>query len=103
MKINYAMRSRFMDKCHEAIEANRSELDNGGTVTVIFEKGGYDNHTIISIDKHTSNQFQTDLELNDSTRFPARIKAAATALRDCECYGRFEIAHKNGVLSIRQV
>lgn len=46
---------------------------------------------------------QRRMRLPDATRFPARIKAAATALLNCGYEGRFDISHSDGLLTIRAV
>jgi hypothetical protein len=89
MEIPYASRSKFLAKCEETIKHRLTDLLNGIPLRIEFESGGYNNR-IVATQK-------------DPTRFPARIKAAATALHNCACFGRYEISHKNGVLVIRQI
>ena len=102
MDIPYATRSQFLDVCEIAIRRHRAELDAGGVVHVDLKKGGYDGLIIVTI--HLKNRtFGTDWKNKDPTRFPARIKAAATALLNCGCKGRFEVAHSDGSLAIRAV
>ncbi len=45
-------------------------------------------------------EFEADWHYKDQTRFPQRIRAAATALRDTKHYGRFRVSHRDGVLTI---
>lgn len=78
-----------------------SELRDGQVVHVDLPGGGYNGSVIVTI--HTTDQsvFKTDWELNDPTRFPARIRALATALLKCGCEGRFEVSHSDGSLTVR--
>jgi hypothetical protein len=100
MDISFATRSRFLDACEDAIRQGRASLVAGGTVTVAFEEGGYAGRVVVTIPAGNPTSFGTDWEGNDETRFPARIKAAATALRDCGCIGRFLVVHADGSLEI---
>ena len=102
MKISYASRSKFLPAFESAIQEHYARL-RGGVVRVDLPEGGYDGRVIITIRLTDRMFFNTDWERADSTRFPARIKAAATALRNCRCEGRFEIAHSDGSLTIRGV
>jgi len=63
-------------------------------------KGGYAGSINVRITKATEQEFETDREFTDSTRFPARIRAACTALRDEGCFGSFTISHTDGDLTI---
>ncbi len=103
MNIPYASRSRFLPKCEESIRNGREDLRDGVPMCLKFEPGGYSGRVLVNIDAVNHNEFGTDWEEEDPTRFPARIKAAATALYNCSCFGRYEIAHKDGVLTIRQI
>ncbi|HEY1376530.1 MAG TPA: hypothetical protein VGF55_07035 [Gemmataceae bacterium] len=100
MDIAFATRSRFLDSCEDAIRRGRADLDAGGAVRVLFEEGGYPGRVVVTIREGDSGWFGTDWEGADETRFPARIKAAATALMHCGCTGRFLIAHTDGAMEI---
>jgi hypothetical protein len=101
--IAYSTRSQFLDACESAIRQHRAELDTGGTVSVGLGEGGYNGRVIVTIRLGDRAAFGTDWERSDPTRFPARIKAAATALLNCGCKGRFEVSHADGSLAIRLV
>jgi hypothetical protein len=103
MDIAYATRSQFVDTCEAAIHGHRAELEAGGVVHVDLTEGGYDGRVVVTIHPNDRASFGTDWESTDPTRFPARIKAAATALLNCGCEGRFEISHSDGSLAIRSV
>jgi len=94
-------RSRFLRACEAAIRRHRAGLDSGGVVNVELGDAGYVGHVVVKIRPHDRAFFGTDWERKDATRFPARIKAAATALRNCGCEGRFRIIHSDGSLAIR--
>lgn len=102
MEITFVERSRFLAPCEEAIHREQATLNAGGTVRVPFEDGGYDGRITVTIRAGDGTSFGTDWTSTDETRFPARIRAAATALLNCGCNGQFLIVHANGVLEISQ-
>jgi len=101
--IGYPTRSRFLAVCEAVIRDHHAELKAGGTIRVGLPEGGYDAKIIVTISPANRQDFGTDWEGLDSTRFPARIRAAAAALRNCHFEGRFEVAHSGGSLTIRAV
>jgi hypothetical protein len=103
MDIPYSTRSKFLNACEAAIRESGAELRTGGIVHVHVEEGGYDGRVIGDIRTTSRSVFGTDWERTDPTRFPARIKAAATALLNCGYEGQFEISHSQGDLTIRAV
>ena len=103
MKIKYNIRpSAFLPSSKAALQQNSHTIQRGGLVLVNFASGGYNGHVKITIDPQNPSTFITDWSNTDATRFPARIKAAATALRDSGYVGRFEIRHLDGALEMRQ-
>jgi hypothetical protein len=100
MDITFVDRSRFLAPCEEALRREQTALDAGGTIRVPFEDGGYDGRVTVTIRAGDATSFGTDWTSNDETRFPARIRAAATALLNCGCTGQFLIVHTDGVLEI---
>ena len=101
MKIPYASRSGFTAICKDVI---KNEIDNGHPVIINLNKpGGYAGLVKVTIRSADPNSFDTDWQANDPTRFPARIKAAATALHRCSHFGRFEIEHKDGIIMIKVI
>lgn len=104
MDIKYNVRSsKFLAPCLTAIKQNRALLDNGDTVEVRFEEqeDGMAECVRVEIRAADPEWFGTDWEKAVETLFPARIKAAATALRDCECFGLYFVEHSEGLLTIR--
>lgn len=103
MNIPYLIRhSDFLLPCKVAIRKNRRQLQAGGPIRVSLPDGGYHGLVFVTITPNNSIKFGTNWTNNDPSRFPARIKAAATALKDSGYVGRFEIRHTDGTLNIRQ-
>ncbi len=103
MNIPYASRSKFTASCQDAIAAQQEVLNAGQIIIVSLQPGGYLGEIKVTVDAGNSADFETDWSADDPTRFPARIKAAATALRDCGSTGSFGISHADGgVLTINK-
>jgi len=64
--------------------------------------GGYGGCIRVKIDRSHLREFEANWENEDWTRFPARIRAAATALRDTGHFGTFDISHEDGALLISE-
>jgi hypothetical protein len=93
--------SSFYPACKEAIEGSASNGRVEGPVQFDFKQGGgYDGSVRVRIDPSQPDQFRSDWDGSDPSRFPARIRAAATALRDCTGGGIFRITHEDGQLTI---
>ena len=91
-------RSQFYPLVREALD----ESGNRWPVVVQFPKtGGYGGTVRVTIRSATEAEFEADLELNDWTRFPARIRAAATALRESGRLGSYQVKHHDGTLEVR--
>lgn len=100
MRIDFATRSSFLPAIHAALD------DAGGCegrVVVQLSPQGYPGTIRLELTEGTSDSFATDWEGADPTRFPARIRAAATALRDRRCFGVFVVSHDEGRLTIDRV
>lgn len=87
MDIAYVTRSAFLPMVENAIRAERTRLDAGDTIEVPLDDGGYAGRITVEIREPDATMFGTDWTNSDPTRFPARIKAAATALFRCNCFG----------------
>lgn len=96
--IAYVKSSRFLGAIENAIRSWRE--DEGNSLDITLDRAGYAGHVVVTI--RDGSSFDTDWRGKDSTRFPARIKAAATALFRCGFRGLYEISHKNGLLKIRR-
>jgi len=101
LKISHLVRDgQFLPRIKEVLE-NEGCL---GNLAIKFPRGGgYSGNIEVTIGSPTEKEFDAEVSLKDRTRFPARIRAAATALRDSGCEGRFLISHLDGVLNIRAV
>lgn len=101
MKISYLKRrSSFLKPCVDAIRENADRLLEGATVRVELSPRGYAGCVNVTVRAEDSMQFETDWDYSDPSRFPARLKAAATALHECSCYGQFRLSHNDGLLEI---
>lgn len=102
MDITFATsRSGFLKICEDIIWCDRKKLKSGGIFRIDLGKGGgYAGRVLVTIRPNDTTSFETNWEGNDPTRFPARIKAAATALLNCGFLGCYEILHRDGNLEI---
>lgn len=66
-----------------------------------FTKNGYNGNFIIEISEE--DYFYANSSFSDKSRFPARIKAAASALKSLSFFGKFNITHYNGTLTISKI
>lgn len=66
-----------------------------------FTKNGYNGNFIIEISEE--DYFYASSSFSDKSRFPARIKAAASALKSLSFFGKFNITHYNGTLRISPI
>jgi hypothetical protein len=104
MDIAYVGDSDFLEPCERTSRQEKAALSAGQTIRIDLnaEKPGYHGRVVVEIIAGDGSGFGSDFEASDSTRFPARIRAAATALYNCGFSGRFLIAHREGVLEITQ-
>lgn len=103
MEIPFAgPRSDLVPALEQQLRPRVSELEEGMVVTAELarEKAGYAGQCIVRIDFGNTQGFITNLPLDDPTRFPARIKAAATVLKILGLCGLFQIGHRNGTLTL---
>lgn len=63
-------------------------------------RAGYKGCYTVTIAAADELEFEANAEFTDWTRFPARIRAAATAMRDANCLGLSTITHCEGELLI---
>ena len=100
MSIRYNIqRSSFAQRIEDAI---RESGDVSRAVQVELEPGGYNRDTQIEIGADDPHYFRTEWSGKDQSRFSARLRAAATALRDRRLYGRYHASHKDGTLVLRR-
>ena len=81
---------------------NEATPEDGSTVSIDLGKsGGYTGTIPVMIPVEETSAFEADWVNEDMTRFPARIKAAATALKDLGHSGTFRIeASDDGIVRI---
>ena len=72
-------------------------------LVTLGKPGGYNGKRKVTITTAREPEFDSDFEADDWTRFPARIRAATTALRDAGLTGTFTIEHKDGDLRIARL
>ena len=90
-------RSEFYPLIREAL----GQAENRFPLAVPLGKpGGYSGSVTLTISVANEAEFEVDLDMPDWTRFPARIRAAATALRDSGRFGTYHVTHTEGQLII---
>jgi len=97
--LTHTDRSDFYSQIRESL---RQANDVWPLLVPLNKTGGYSGDVTVTIRRTNEAEFEADVELGDWTRFPARIRAAATALRDAGLLGRFEIDHQDGQLTVNQ-
>lgn len=101
MRIRYNVRpSRFVEPVRQAINANGGHIPGGRLIQITLDEPGYRGQVLVAIEEGNPGDFEAAWEGRDQSRFPARIRAAATALRDGRCFGDFMITYQPGLLSI---
>lgn len=98
MKIPHLTRNgNFRPQMREAL----TRLKECALVEIpLSPQGGYKGEIEVIIESRKEAEFEASVDLSDPTRFPARIRAAATELRDQGFTGSFRITHEDGVLKI---
>jgi hypothetical protein len=100
MYIPYAARSRFFEPIEGALHDAGRCPDAGAPVSIRLAPGGYDGAIVVDTSSGENSAFAAEWQRSDPTRFPARIRAAATVLRSRGCAGRFLITHHDGLMTI---
>lgn len=93
-KINYNKKSKFLNIIIENLNKNIFKID----LASISSDKGYEGNFIIEIVE--SHFIVENFKNNDKTRFPARIKATASAINKLKRYGKYNIAHKDRIIII---
>ncbi|MGC6455951.1 MAG: HNH endonuclease [Coraliomargaritaceae bacterium] len=89
--------SRFSPLLVEKLNALR--VSRNVTINLSEEKG-YPAKLQITLVSTNQVTFETNFTQKDPTRFPARIKAVATELRNQGIFGSFLVSHKDGIIEI---
>jgi hypothetical protein len=103
MRIPFVSRSSFLAPIAKALGEADEELRNWRQVLVTLSPQGYNGVVEVEIARSDRQEFIAHCNFGDVSRFPVRIRAAATALRDRGFAGRFLIAHKSGLLRIARL
>jgi hypothetical protein len=104
VKFNYPNRSRFIEQLREGIKRQKPRLEDGRAIEITLGPRGYDGKGVVTIRVDDAKQFEVQPTTKHPDRFSQRIRAAAWALRQEECFGRFLIEHDRGagVVTIRR-
>ena len=94
-KINYNKRSKFLNIIIENLNKNVFKIN----LSSVSTSEGYEGSFIIEILK--SHFIVENFNNYDKTRFPARIKATASAMNRIKKYGKYRITHENKVITIK--
>jgi len=94
----------FRPKLSRWVSQVKEQIEEGLKVQMDLQKaGGYPGVNIkITIMQDNIKYFDTDWEYEDWTRFPARIRALATALQDNWMWGTYLVSHDNGLVELRK-
>jgi hypothetical protein len=101
--IPVSSRSKFFDPISRALDESGGCPALGSPVRVSLSQEGYEGEIIVIITPDHEDTFASDWEGSDVSRFPARIRAAATVLRMRQCFGKFIIQHEHGNLVIARL
>ena len=91
-------RSRFYPIVMADLKAAGNKLP---ITSNLAKSGGFSGAVKVQIKSSGELEFEAGIVLSDWTLFPARIRAACTALRDSGLTGSFEITHANGHLAVK--
>lgn len=103
MYIAYRHNPRHLDVCERFVQEHKAEILAGETIGMTWPERapGYSGRIIVRIVRDNHQELWSEQEFSDTSRFPARIRAMAKALWTQACYGRFEIYHEAGDLTVR--
>lgn len=100
MYLKFSTGSRFCTTISAALDEYGGCPESVRVVQVSLGPGGYEGDIRLEVLPEDGDHFIAEWEGRDVTRFPARIRAVATVLRDRRCFGRFHVSHLNGVVLI---
>lgn len=100
--IPYVHYSKYMDSCRVFVRRHAAVIDSGKKIkwTTGWTGGYYGSH-VVMISQGTT--FCTTYQGSDPSRFPLRLRALATALRDVGLNHLFHLVHKGGVIWIQRL
>ncbi|TLT04539.1 hypothetical protein [Aliarcobacter cibarius] len=97
ININYSKRSKFLLPMGKSLENFSTKISID--LSQITSQKGYEGEYLIEINE---SHFSANFLNNDPTRFPQRIRVAATVLSRLKFYGKYIISHKNKILTIQK-
>ena len=100
--IAFSASSDFFDAIADRIRRDDEALFAGDSVVVTLGGSGYDATHIVVLDAARDDAFLGDFPGSDTTRFPARIRAAATVLSEQRQFGSFAVTSEGPHLVIRR-
>ncbi|WP_136799681.1 HNH endonuclease signature motif containing protein [Desulfosediminicola ganghwensis] len=103
MNLNYPHHSKFLKSCEAVIKNEKESLSEGQLISIYLPKGGYPRKAEIIISPTDTKFFSTDWISSHPSRFSSRIRAAALALHNQGCFGRFQVSHYDGLLRIKSL
>lgn len=100
INLNYSKKSKFLLPIKEKLE-DKFLKEISINLSKITSQKGYEGEYLIKINVNKSH-FSVNFLNSDPTRFPQRIRVAATVLSGLKLYGRYIISHKNKILTIQK-
>lgn len=94
----YSKKSKFLLPIKEKLE-DKFFKEISIDLSQITSQKGYEGEYLIEINE---SHFSANFLNNDPTRFPQRIRVAATVLSRLKFYGKYIISHKNKILTIQK-
>jgi hypothetical protein len=106
MKIKYPRKSKFLSSIETQIRRKQKGILKGNSIMIDVRDAalerGYKGEVTIELGPEEQDEFVTDWEHSDPTRFPQRVRVAAWVLHRNEIYGSFRISHNSGILMIKR-
>jgi hypothetical protein len=101
-EIPYSSRSSFLFIINTTLLDEKQTLIDGSSVQCSLNKsGGYDIILTVEIIPKETEVFFTDWVSPDISRFSSRIKAVATSLYQLGMFGIYQVAHKDGLITLK--
>ncbi len=100
MEIPYANRSAYLDVCSGALDHGCQDLESGKTIHIALDAGGYPGAVAIELKADEPYAFWSDWDRLNPQKFPAPVRAVATALRKYGLIGRFTVTHSHGAIEV---
>lgn len=101
--IKHVINSDFLDDIKQQLLIFKENINAGHEAEIKLSTGGgyeFAKH-LLQIKRSDNEYFYTTWSGLDKTRFPARVKALAVALKECEIRGIFKICYKDGLFSLK--